>query len=50
MDRQGGITVSEISLTEQQIVCKPIYMWNLNETKAKLIDAENKSVVSRSQG
>ena len=39
--------LSEISLTEKQILCKPIYMWNLSKTKAKLIDTENILVVAR---
>ena len=47
MDRWEGFMVSEISLTEKQILCKPIDMWNLNKTNAKLIDAENILVVAR---
>lgn len=46
MDRREGIMVSEISLTEKQILCKQIYMWNVSKTNAKLIDVENIFVVA----
>ena len=50
MDRSQGIMLSEINQTERQILYKLSYMWNLDKTKARLIDTENSMVVVRGDG
>ena len=50
MDRSQGIMLSEINQTERQILYKLSYMWNLDKTKARLIDTENSMVVVRGGG
>ena len=42
--------LSEINQTERQILYKLSYMWNLDKTKARLIDTENSMVVVRGGG